>query len=102
MRRLRSLVTLSIIACAASAQEPDEGTATPQMREMRATMEHMHEQMARIRATDDSAEREGLMREHMESMHRGMMMMGGMMHGPPAGTADDETTPCSDDDMQCG
>ena len=61
-------------------------------------MRQMHEQMTKIMETQDPAERERLMREHMSTMHRGMAMMGRMMREQPE---DGAANRCAESDMQC-
>jgi hypothetical protein len=67
---------------------------------MHEHMETMREQMARIRATEDPAERERLMQEHMRSMEEHMRTM---MARAPSSSGNDEApaTRCADGDMQC-
>jgi hypothetical protein len=83
-------------------------------------MQKMQAQMQEIKATKDPEKRRELMREHRQSMHEGMMMMGqmgsmsgmgnmgnmggmgkGMMSGGggPKGAMHDMA--CKDDDTQC-
>jgi hypothetical protein len=50
-----------------------------------------------MESTTDPAERRKLMDEHMQSMHRGMMMMSDMMRSPPG----DGARTCADSDMSC-
>ena len=104
----RLLVVVLVVGGSLStafAQAPAERPATsaPQtvpsgpmmgggMQEMQAAMKKMQDQMAKIRATSDPAERQKLMAEHMASMREamgmmtkmggmGMMQGGGMMGG---------------------
>jgi hypothetical protein len=87
MRMKSTFVVLLLFACVAAAQPPgqragDRGPMmqpTPQMQQMQERMAAMHARMARIRETDDPAERQRLMREHRESMRENMRMMGQMM-----------------------
>jgi hypothetical protein len=51
---------------------------------MHEHMQSMHEQMARIRAAKDPAERQRLVEEHMQSMQRHMQMMDRMPQHPAA------------------
>ena len=53
------------------------------MAAMHEHMREMREQMARIHATENSAERQRLMHEHMQSMQRHMDMMGAMRGQEP-------------------
>jgi hypothetical protein len=59
---------------AAGSAEPR--AADRPMAGMQERMGQMREQMARIHATEDPAERERLMHEHMQSMQQHMQMMG--------------------------
>ena len=52
-----------------------------------------------MRTTQDPAERQRLMAEHMRLMHEGMAMMGPMMRGGPSDQAGQP--PCADNDTQC-
>jgi len=82
-----------------SVETPPE----PSTAEMRAHMLAMREQMARIRAAQDPAERTRLMDEHMQSMRQHMHMMGethaGQARGPAGRCADNDAT-CRMDEMQ--
>ena len=63
----------------------------------------MREQMQRMHATQDPAERQRLMREHMQSMQQHMRMMGSMRGGEPAGSASrcaSGDTPCTMEEMR--
>jgi hypothetical protein len=52
-----------------------------------------------MRATQDPAERQRLMDEHMRLMREGMAMMGPMMHG--FASDQEGERPCADNDVQC-
>jgi len=96
-------VVLSSLPLVLAAQAPDEQSETdtgtmPQMQQMQSRMQAMHEQMARIHATEDPEERQRLMQEHMQNMHEGMTMMGQMMRGP---MAQGQTRQCQQDDTEC-
>ena len=73
------------------------------MAAMHEHMRQMRQQMARIHATEDSAERQRLMNEHMQSMQQHMQMMGSMRTGQQAGSASrcaEGDAPCRMDEMQ--
>jgi hypothetical protein len=81
---------------AAPASEHEQHAAPPavatagehSMAAMHEHMRAMREQMARIHATEDPAERQRLMNDHMQSMQQHMQMMGAMQgQGPAAGTS---------------
>jgi hypothetical protein len=68
------------------AAPPGEAPAGGQsMAAMQAHMLAMRQQMERIHATGDPAERQKLMQEHMQSMQQHMQMMGAMRGAPGAG-----------------
>lgn len=96
------ILLLAAFSAAAFSQEQGGDTASPrqmpQMQQMQGRMQAMQEQMARILETEDPAERQRLMQEHMQSMHQGMIMMGQMMHG---GMPANSTSQCENDDTQC-
>ena len=68
-------------------------------------MADMQALMERLRGTQDPAERQRLMSEHMRLMREGMaamgpmMPMGPMMHGAPRDQNGER--PCADNDTQC-
>ena len=68
-----------------AAPAPDEKAAGMAMGKMRENMKKMQEQMQKIHATTDPAERRKLMKEHMQSMQEGMKMMGRMGGGMKGG-----------------
>ena len=67
-----------------------------QMQQMQAQIAAMRALMMQMRNTQDPAERQRLLREHMQSMQQGMTMMGHMMM-PGAGP----TAQCAENDEQC-
>ena len=74
-----------VLALPLAAQQPPANSApvpgaqpTGPSQQMHAHMQVMQEQMARIHATQDPAERQRLMQEHMQSMQANMAMMGRM------------------------
>ena len=67
-----------------AAPAPEQGAEGHSMASMHERMGQMRDQMARIRASEDPADRERLMREHMESMQRHMEMMDAMQGAKPA------------------
>ena len=101
----------------ANAQAPDGGTEqqanAPTIEQMQREMQSMRQQMDRMHGTENADEHRRLMREHMQSMSRGMMMMGQMMGGPMGqgqmgqGQMDQghmgqgQASECSQDDAQC-
>lgn len=103
MMRNMLILLLAVFSAATLAQEQGNGNGRrmpqmEQMQQMQGRMQAMQEQMARIHETEDPAERQRLMQEHMESMHQGMMTMGQMMQRGMAGNA---MAPCDDGDTQC-
>jgi len=64
-----------------AAPAPDDKAAGMAMGKMRENMKKIQEQMQKINATTDPAERRKLMKEHMQSMQEGMKMMGRMGGG---------------------
>jgi len=92
----------------AQADEPAPQT-TPQtqqqMQQMQSRMQQMQEQMERIQSTQDPEERERLLREHMQSMHAGMMTMGQMMGGGmgrgPGPGSQGQMPQCAAGDTEC-
>jgi hypothetical protein len=93
MGRITYVLAAAFLPLAALAQGP----AIPQveqMAQMQKNMDAMHEQMARIHATQDPQERQRLMHEHMQNMHQGMMMMGQMGQG-------EAPRPCAAGDTEC-
>jgi hypothetical protein len=69
---------------------------------MHEQMLAMREQMARIHATQDPAERQRLMHEHMQSMQQAMHMMG-TMHAQQrrsGGRCEEADAPCRMNEMQ--
>lgn len=103
MKNSYVLAAVSSLAFACAAQPSSEGQAPPEsspgMQQMRGHMEDMRALMERIHATNDEQERQGLMREHMHSMQRGMAMMGEMMRGQ--GAAPTESSACAQADTTC-
>ena len=102
IRQMTLAVLMSLCAVAAFAQAPgnDSGRQMPQqMQQMQGRMQAMQALMAQIQETDDPAERQRLMQQHMDSLHQGMMMMGRMMQGGmmPRGSAQQ----CGNGDTQC-
>lgn len=117
MNRWIVMPGICLLSLAALAQQPGRGagagprgTGQPatqmphaqmqhleQMQQMQARMEAMHQQMEQIQATSDRAQRQRLMREHLQSMQQGMTMMGEMMHGGPP----ESSAQCADGDTSC-
>jgi hypothetical protein len=64
---------------------------------MHERMQLMQEQMARVHAARDPAERQRLMHEHMQSMQQHMAMMGRMAGAP----SDSAATRCGEGDLPC-
>ena len=60
------------------APSPDAAPGGHSMSAMHEHMQMMREQMTRIHATENPAERERLMQQHMQSMQQHMQMMGSM------------------------
>lgn len=97
-RQLMTLLAGAALAVPAFAQNAQSPQADWEKwrAERWAQMQKMHEQMDRIQATTDPAEREKLLREHWETMQQGFggmrgygPMMGGRgggMMGPSAGS----------------
>ena len=83
MNKLWGVAVLSLwpVLLFAQADEPGATETAPEAHQQMQQMQQMQAQMERIRATEDPEERERLLREHMQSMHAGMMMMGEMMRG---------------------
>jgi protein CpxP len=80
-----------------AAQSAPSAEQAPGMAGMQGMQEHMQtlrEQMARIHATSDPAERQRLMSEHMQSMEEHMGMMGRMGQGRP-GAGPQAQTSCA-------
>jgi hypothetical protein len=102
MKKPMLFVVFSLLSPIAFSQEPGQGTSrmpqAEQMQQMQARMQAMHEQMARIQATQDPEERSRLMQEHMQSMHQSMMMMGGMMGGS---MTHGQEPSCQHGDVEC-
>jgi hypothetical protein len=71
-----------------------------QSHDMHARMQAMHEQMARIHATQDAEERERLMHEHMQAMHESMGMMA-RMGQEPGNQGSSGQSRCAQGDMPC-
>ena len=102
MRKQSLLVALALLPIAALGQETPGAAeqTTPQTQQMQSSMQAMHEEMARIHASQDPAERQRLLQEHMQSMHQGMMVMGQMM-GPMGMGPRGPTQQCGQADAQC-
>lgn len=99
VRHGKSLALLALVSFAALSQESDDGSASAQpMPQMQTHMQAMQEQMARIHGTEDPAERQRLMTEHMTAMHQGMAMMGQMMQG---GMSPGSMQQCQSGDTEC-
>lgn len=113
MRKLRivlavcSLLPLAVVAqnaeppAAEQHSEHEHAAASDEagghsMGAMHEHMQLMREQMTRIHAAEDPAERQRLMQEHMQSMQQYMQMMGPMRPGP-AGAA----RRCAEGDAAC-
>jgi hypothetical protein len=116
MRTLWSMLAVcSLVPLAAVAQNAEPPAADPSqhgqhtspspegqaggqsMAAMHGHMLEMRQQMARIHAAEDPAERERLMHEHMQSMQQHMRMMGSMPAEQPAGRA----SGCAEGDAAC-
>lgn len=100
------LLTVSLLLPAtllAQAPAPETSTQPPTAQEMQSRMQQMSEQMARIHGTQDPAERQRLMQEHMQSMNAGMTMMGQMMRGGmgPGRQGGAQGQQCKPDDAAC-
>jgi hypothetical protein len=86
MKHVLTLITIAAlsfasITFAAETETPARGPGMMnqgQASQMQQHMKQMQEQMEKIRATRDPAERRKWMQEHMDSMNQGMMMMRGM------------------------
>lgn len=87
---IAALSLTSTVALAEDAHHPDRptakaGAAPPdkeqKMNMMQGQMLKMHEQMHKIMDTKSPQERETLMREHRDIMHKHMESMGGMKDG---------------------
>lgn len=93
------LIVISLVTVVSRAQTAEEGAPAGgtalMMEQMQGRMQAMRQQMERIHATDDPEERQRLMREHMESMHQGMQMM-----GDPTGRQD-PVAECEESDTDC-
>jgi hypothetical protein len=79
---------------------PEANTTAPTPQDLQNRMQQMSEQMARIHGTQDPAERQRLMQEHMQSMNAGMMMMGQTMRGG-MGPGRAQGQQCKPDDAAC-
>ena len=103
MKNSYVLAAVSSLAFACAAQPASEDQAPPEsspgMQQMRGHMEDMRALMEGIHDTNDEQERQRLMREHMQSMQRGMAMMAEMMRGQGAAPA--ETPTCAQGDTAC-
>ena len=84
----------------APAPAPEASTPAPTPQDLQNRMQQMSEQMARIHSTQDPAERQRLMQEHMQSMNAGMMMMGQTMRGG-MGPGQAQGQQCKSDDAAC-
>jgi hypothetical protein len=80
---------------AASSAEAEAGAHS--MATMHEHMLQMRQQMGRIQAAQDPAERRRLMQEHMQSMQQHMQMMGSMRAEQRPGPA----SRCAKGDAQC-
>ena len=80
-----------------AAASPEAESGDHSMDTMHEHMLQMREQMERIRAAQDPAERQRLMHEHMQSMHQHMQMMGAMRAEPRPGAA----SRCAEGDPAC-
>lgn len=78
MKRIAGWTVLAaaIAGCAAAA--------TPPADDMQASMRTMQQQMEKIRASKDPAERQALLDQHMQAMQRHMELMKNMMGTPAA------------------
>jgi TolA-binding protein len=83
MKRVWALLIFLPLAYACASRHSNENPSATEpvqgMQQMEARMQHMQEQMERIRGTEDAQERQRLMHEHMESMQQSMTMMRRMM-----------------------
>jgi hypothetical protein len=119
MKKITSILTVALLLAfvpmvhADQHNVPDEKPMAEQTQKMHAQMQKMQAQMQEIKATKDPAKRRELMREHRQSMHEGMMMMGnmgnmgnmgkgqGMMSGGAGSKGAMHDMACKDDDRQC-
>ncbi len=103
MRKTYVLIALSSFAFVCGAQPANDNQAPPQaapgMQKMQGPMHDMQALMDRIHKTEDPQERQRLMREHMQSMQQGMMMMGQMMRAQ--GDAPAQGRECAQGDTEC-
>lgn len=68
---------------AGESGKPDAAPAAPPVAsEMQASMKTMQQQMEKIRASRNPAERQALLKQHMEAMQRHMELMKSMMGAP--------------------
>ena len=123
MKQLKNVVVLCALGMQFAAGAQDHGAPASEQSEheqhvvpaaetpatqqsMPAMQEHMRamrEQMARIQATEDPAERQRLMHEHMQSMQQTMHMMGSMhaqQQRGSGGRCAETDAPCRMDQMQ--
>lgn len=92
--------TLAALLSAAALAQPPENLDRPGNADaVQQRMQQMHEQMERIRNEEDPAERHRLMREHMVSMHEGMMAMQETMQRQAEGRQGQQQ--CPQDDTEC-
>jgi len=105
-----SAVVLSILGSPLLAAEPETaagGEMMPMMQDMHTHMQAMQETMKQIRATKDPEARKKLMHEHMQSMSKGMAMMGkmepGQQHdmGKKTPGQHQHQAQCQQNDQQC-
>jgi hypothetical protein len=85
------------------AAKPGASTAAPAMAGgMQSSLKAMQDQMAKIQASKDPAERQALLKQHMESMQRHMEMMKSMMGKDSAGGVGAKQGGMQAGGMNCG
>lgn len=86
-----------------SSQEQSDSKQAQTMQKMHQGMQTMQQQMEQIQATDDADERKRLMQEHMQNMHKTMMMMSNMnqMMMQPGSGHHHGSMECTDETAEC-
>lgn len=112
MNRFLYAMALGLLLVVATDVRADEQQAADkpmmeQMQKMQSHMQAMRAQMKEIKATKDPEKRKELMRQHRQSMHEGMMMMGKMDHSQGKGMSHgamqekEMSMDCKANDAQC-
>jgi hypothetical protein len=108
MKKLSAFLVLALLTAVVFAQsnqgrtgEDQPAAASQRMEQMQAQMQQMQDLMAKMQATEDPAERQRLMNEHMQEMHTAMTAMNELMHQQMGAAGGGAGANCEQGDANC-